>query len=97
VRSDVQSQVETAAAALLAFDNVDFGQSIYLSKFYEVIEAIEGVLYVNVTEFRRGDKLAPAVDPAGKIELLPNEVPTGPSDAAYAAGIRVVVTNQGGL
>jgi len=97
VRADVQSQVQAAAAALLAFDNVDFGQSIYLSKFYEVIEAIDGVLYVNVTEFRRGDTPAPAVDPSGKIELLANEVPTSPGDAAYAGGIKVVVTNQGGL
>jgi len=62
-----------------------------------VSEAIPGVLYVNVTEFRRGDKPTPAVDPAGKIELAANEVPTVPGDAAYAGGIQVVVTNQGGL
>lgn len=96
VRSEVQANVQQAAAALLAFDNVNFGQSIYLSKFYEASEQIAGVLYVNVTEFRRGGKPA-GVEPAGKIQLAANEVPIVPTDAAYAGGIRVVVTNQGGL
>jgi hypothetical protein len=97
VRSDVQAAVQQAAAALLAFDNVGFGQTIYLSKFYEVTEKIPGVLYVNVTEFRRGDKAAPAIEPSGKIELASNEVPVTPTDPAYAASIKVVITNQGGL
>jgi hypothetical protein len=98
VRSEVQTNVQQAAATLLAFDNVSFGQTIYLSNFYEVSESIAGVLYVNVTEFRRGDSATPAVEPSGKIGLAASEVPIVPSDdAAYAAGIRVVITNQGGL
>jgi predicted phage baseplate assembly protein len=95
--SEVQASVQAAAAALLSFDNVDFGQTIYLSKFYEVSEAIPGVLYVNVTEFRRGDRPTPLIEPSGKIELAGNEVPVVPSDPAYAGSIQVVVTNQGGL
>jgi baseplate J-like protein len=97
VRSEVQANVQQAAAVLLAFDNVGFGQSIYLSKFYEVSEAVPGVLYVNVTEFRRGDKATPVIEPTGKIELASNEVATAPADVAYAPGIKVVITNQGGL
>jgi hypothetical protein len=96
VRSEVQAKVQQAAAAVLAFGNVDFGQTIYLSKFYEVSEAIAGVLYVNVIEFRRADKATPVVEPTGKILLASNEVPVVPSDPAYAAGIKVVITNQGG-
>ncbi|MEI9971358.1 MAG: hypothetical protein WDO73_04480 [Ignavibacteriota bacterium] len=51
VRAEVEANVQQAAATLLAFDNVDFGQTIYLSKFYEVMEQVPGVLYVNITEF----------------------------------------------
>jgi hypothetical protein len=91
VRSDVQANVEQAAAGLLAFDNVDFGQTIYLSKFYEVGEAVPGIIYVNITEFRR-TQANPAIEPSGKIELAPNEVPS----AGYAPGARVIVVpNQG--
>jgi Baseplate J-like protein len=97
IRSEVGTNVQQAAAALLAFDSVSFGQTIYLSKFYEVSETTPGVLYVNVTEFRRGDSAAPAVEPSGKIGLAANEVPIVPTDAAYAAGIQVVITSQGGL
>ena len=97
LRSDVQARVEQATAAVLAFDNVDFGQTVYLSKFYEVSEAIAGVLYVNVSEFRRADRQTPAVESTGKIALAPNEVPVLPNDPAYPAGIKVVITNQGGV
>ncbi len=96
-RSEVQSRVQQAVSALLAFDNVNFGQTIYLSKFYEVSDAIAGVLYVNIIEFRRAEKATPAIEPTGKIELASNEVPVVPSDPAYAAGIKVVITNQGGV
>jgi hypothetical protein len=100
LRSEVLANVQQAAAALLAFDNVDFGRTIYLSKFYEVSEAVAGVLFVNVTEFRRFDVTSPAVELSGKILLGRNEIPVAPppvANPAYAAGIRVVTTNQGGL
>jgi hypothetical protein len=97
VRTEVQANVQQAAAALLAFDNVDFGQTIYLSKFYEVIEQIPGVLFVNISEFRRGDQPTPPVQRFGKVELAANEVPIAPSDAAYAQGIQVVIIDQGVL
>jgi len=93
VRADVLAAVQQAMAALLAFDNVDFGQTIYLSKFYEVGEAVPGVLYVNVTEFQRGALTTPAIEPSGKITLAFNEVPMTPPDAPYAGGVNLLVTN----
>ena len=96
---DIEARVQETAGSLLAFDNVDFGQSIYLSKFYEAIEAIEGVAYVNICEFRPESKAAGYLEPSGKIELTDNEIPIIPNhpvnDAEYLAGIRVVFEGDG--
>jgi len=97
VLADVVARVQQAVADLLAFDRVDFNQNIYLSKFYEESQDIPGVIYVNITEFRRGDQPVPAVEPLGKIALGPNEVPVVPAEADYAPGLKVVVNNQGGV
>ncbi len=99
--ADVKSRVEQAAAKLLAFENVDFGDTIYLSKYYEAIENVDGVLFVNVIEFRRGDQMAPAVEPTGRIELGPNEIPVIPtkkdsSKTDYSSGIKVVIVTKEG-
>ena len=96
VPADVVARVQRAAADLLAFDNVDFNQTLYLSRFYEESQDIPGVVFVNITEFRREDRAVPAVDPRGLIELGPNEVPVLPADAAYAAGMRVELVPAGG-
>jgi hypothetical protein len=91
----VREEVQRAGAALLAFDEVDFGKPIYLSKFYEAIEAIDGVAWVAVTEFRRADSSV-AVEPTGKLEMGPNEIPTAPAGVAgYEAGIRVRLPEEG--
>lgn len=91
----VREEVQRAGAALLAFDEVDFGRPIYLSKFYEAIEAIDGVAWVAVTEFRRGDSNV-SVEPTGKLEMGPNEIPTAPLGVAgYEAGIRVRLPEEG--
>jgi hypothetical protein len=97
VATDVVAQVQQAAADLLAFDHVDFNQTIYLSKFYEESQNVPGVIFVNITEFRREDTPAPAVEPTGKIALGPNEVPVIPTDPDYVNGLRVVVINQAGV
>ena len=94
VAADVVAQVEQAAADLLAFDNVDFEQTMYLSKFYEVSQDVAGVVFVDITEFRRDDAPLPAVVP--RIQLGPNEVPVIPPDP-YASGMQVVVKNQAGV
>ena len=95
VRADVVAAVQQAAADLLRFDRVDFGQTVYLSKFYEESQDVPGVEFVNITEFGR-DRPGLTIDPRGKIELRPDEVPVIPADADYAAGMRVIVIDQDG-
>jgi hypothetical protein len=51
--AQVQQAVEEAVRRLLAFDTVDFRMTLYLSKFYQAIEAVEGIQYVNISEFCR--------------------------------------------
>lgn len=93
-RDEVREKVTAAAARLLAFTNVDFGQSIYLSKFYEAMEAVEGVEYVTVNEFRRQDDPAGFIEPAGKIVLGENEIPVAPAATDYNTGIKVVYEDE---
>ena len=88
--AEVKERVQQAAGRLLAFDNVDFGQTIYLSKFYEAIEAIDGVDFVNISEFRREGAPADTVEPEGRIVLLAHEIPIIPTDDLYAGGIKVL-------
>jgi predicted phage baseplate assembly protein len=53
-QEDVRRQVEDAIKKhVLDFDLLDFAQPVYLSKVYEAIENIQGVDYVNVSEFCR--------------------------------------------
>lgn len=102
-KTEMREKIQRAAAELLAFEKVDFGKTIYLSKFYEAIEAIDGVSYVTVTEFHREGEASPAVHPEGRIELEPSEIPRLPGtavedaagDANYLAGIKLV-TIEGG-
>jgi hypothetical protein len=94
VRADVVARVRQAAARLLAFERVDFSQPVYLSRFYDEIQSVPGVVFVSITEFRREDRTDP---PLGKLELGVNEMPVIPGHVDYAEGLRVVVTNQGGL
>jgi hypothetical protein len=44
-----------AVTRLFAFDNVEFGQTVYISKVYEVIQEIDGVVGVSITKFARKD------------------------------------------
>ncbi len=54
---EIKKRVEEAVKTLFKLDNVDFGQSMYLSKVYEKIEALEGVDAVFVYMFNRRDQL----------------------------------------
>jgi Baseplate J-like protein len=94
----VLREVRNAAAAVLAFDAVRFGQQVYLSRFYEVIEAVEGVLYANVTEFRRGDAPpgAPAIETSGVISIDGQELPRAPLGDGYDGAIRLVTPQEDG-
>lgn len=52
-RDAVRQRVEAAVKRLLAFENVDFAQVLYVSKVYEVIETIDGVEGVTISGFKR--------------------------------------------
>ena len=99
-QSDMREIIQEAVAALLAFDRVQFAQSVYLSKFYEAIEAIPGVEYVTISEFRRDAGSGPAVAEAGKFDLRENELPQlpddpdDPVDQPYLGGLQL--TLEGG-
>lgn len=95
-RNEIKEQVEGAVAKLLALENVDFKQTLYLSKFYEAMEAIAGVAYLNVKEFRRQEKSAGLIENGGKIELGSNEIPIVPDDSAYLKGIKFSTLEGGG-
>jgi len=73
LQSDVQAAVEAEIADYLDFDEVDFGQPIYLSKVYDAIQSLPQVASLTVTEFSR--KTDGSVDADGIIELEPNELP----------------------
>ncbi|MGK5110671.1 MULTISPECIES: baseplate J/gp47 family protein [unclassified Geodermatophilus] len=96
VQSEVVPAVEAAAARLLAFADVRFGEPVYLSAFYERIQDVPGVRFVNITEFRRADVPDPLLEPSGRILLEPTELPTVPDVGEYSAGLKVVVVGGGG-
>ncbi len=96
-RTEMREKIQLAVANLLAFNNVDFGQIIYLSKFYEAIEAIDGITYVTLTEFFRDGEADPILQPEGRIELKSSEIPRLPgsavedpaSDVGYISSIKL--------
>ncbi|NOQ13307.1 MAG: hypothetical protein GQ583_02345 [Methyloprofundus sp.] len=89
--AEKKDEIISAVAELLAFENVDFKQLIYLSKFYEAIESIKGVKAAVITEFRRENPAHDGLNdkPLGKIELLVNEIPVVPVASEYSHGIKL--------
>lgn len=63
-----------AVRNLLRFEKVNFEDVLYISKFYEVIEAIEGVRGVNITRFSRPDSLE-ELPKKGLLKFEWNEIP----------------------
>ena len=100
VREDVVAAVRRATAAVLAFDDVTFGQTVYLGRFYEAVQSVTGVTYATITEFRphrHGQPLTePPIEPTGRIILGAYEIPVIPADEAYAGGINIHVDEKGG-
>ena len=90
-REDIKGKVYTAVSSLLAFDKVDFEETLYLSKFYEAIEDVEGVKYVTITRFTRNADQEDHIKEDGIIQLGVNEIPRIPDDPdddqKYARGI----------
>lgn len=86
---------------LLKFEKVDFGETIYLSKFFEVIEDIPGIAFVTIPEFRREGEAPPENSgiTLGKLLFKKHELPTIPNqlddevngDAQYADGLKVLI------
>lgn len=76
----VERQVRVAVREVLSFDRSSFGQTIYLSKFFEAVETVDGVAGVNIVEFNRAEN-AEQVQPLGKIALDETEVATVPDPA----------------
>lgn len=64
-------RIRAAVQGLLQFDAVDFGRTLYLSKFYEAVEAIEGVSFVAITRFRREDGTS---ELENRVKLEPHEI-----------------------
>ena len=68
-----------------------------MSKFYEAIEAIPGVDYVIIREFKgqvedggvEGVKTIDGLS-LGKIELGANQIPVIPTEVLYEAGLRII-------
>ncbi len=87
----VIEEIKKKAGGLLAFDRVKFGDTVFLSKFYEAIEAIDGVdsAFISQFAFRRGKEPKPVEATDGRITLEPDELPSIPEDPAYAGGIKV--------
>lgn len=88
VREDVLARAQQAAAGLLDFDSVDLGQTVHLSRYYDSIQDVPGVVSLVVTEFRRADRALPLVETSGTIRLEPDELPVVPSDPDYAGGFK---------
>jgi predicted phage baseplate assembly protein len=78
LREFVRRSVEAAVNRLLAFENVDFAQVLYVSKVYEVIEAIDGVEGVTISGFERVPPPPEGLDPNpvwGVLRFDWNEIP----------------------
>lgn len=73
-RLDVVAAAEAALRALLDFERVDFGQTLYLSKIYEALERLDGVASVFVNVFRRAADAEPVAE-NGLIQLGQNQIP----------------------
>lgn len=97
--AEMRRLIEQKVKELLAFEKVKFGRPVYLSKFYEAIELIDGVEYVDINEFRLRSKAKNTIQPI--IALSKYQVPKipddldEPADQPYLAGLDL--TLEGGL
>jgi len=89
LQEDVRAAVTAATAGLIAFDVIDFGQSLFLSRVYDVLQSLPQVASLTVTQFSR--TADGGVDADGVIELEPFELAL----AGYAETIQLVI--EGGV
>ncbi len=83
----IQQQAQEAVAGLLAFENVEFEDKLYISKIYEAIEAIEGVKGVHVSRFARPDSLQDLPE-SGSLTFGWSEIPR----TGYDTGIQLTIS-----
>ena len=70
----VQSSATTAINDLFDFEQMDFKQTLFLSKIYEALESLDGVDFVFVSRFRvSGD--TQDIPPEGRIVTEANQIP----------------------
>lgn len=72
--TDVLANALAAVQQLLAFADADFGQILYISKVYEVLEAVQGVDTVFVSVFNRADASGNLTSD-GRVLMGENEIP----------------------
>lgn len=58
----LRQQIADTVAAYLAYDVVDFGQALYPSDLLALVEAIPGVLSLDIQRFNRADQPASTLD-----------------------------------
>jgi uncharacterized phage protein gp47/JayE len=77
LKTDVVAAVERAVSEYLAFEAIDFGQQVFLSRIYDVIQSLPEVLSVLITQFSTRPNPAPedAIAADGLIQLGANELP----------------------
>lgn len=73
LRDEVEALVQAEVAAYLAFEAVEFGQAIYVSHIYDIIQSLPQVASLLVTQFSRSP--TGAVDTDGTITVEANELP----------------------
>jgi predicted phage baseplate assembly protein len=90
------AQNPDGTSGYFAFESLQFGQTIFLSKVYAVVQNVAGVQSATITELRR---VGPGVaEPAG----APHDVVVGPTEIATIAPPgtgqgQLTVTGQGGF
>ena len=89
LQEDVRAAVTAAAAGLLAFDRVEFGESLFLSRLYDALQSLPQVASLTVTQFSRTP--GGGVDADGVIELEPFEL----ARPGYPETIQLVI--EGGV
>jgi hypothetical protein len=58
----VRQHVSEAVSGYLAFAAVDFGQTLYSSDVFALVEAVPGVIAAEISQFNRTDVQAPTLD-----------------------------------
>jgi hypothetical protein len=88
----VVRSVQTALGVLYGFATMGFGQYLPLSALYTAVQAVPGVAYLTVSEFRRGDATAGTL---GDVVCGPSEIPVIVVPDTGSNGL--TITPNGGL